>query len=190
MINLIFTENVSSYFLKDLYSGMKDFVDVDDAKTVNAPQYESLTVAQILDFTMSYPRVERYLPDEIDLPKVPRGWLINVCAAVIGRPFKNWVYDKIEERNVDMINKNDDNIAVCKKVADRLEGCTQVSSKFTLCNSFLMVLFVLEGRGTGLNMMKPGSKRRRTVKQIKAEKAGKAEKEKIISEKLAMFDQM
>ena len=53
-----------------------------------------------------------------------------------------------------------------------------------------MTLFVLEGRGTGLNMMKPGSKRRRTVKQIKAEKAGKAEKEKIISEKLAMFDQM
>ena len=105
-------------------------MDVDEVKTLNVPQYETLTVAEIMNFSLSYPRVERYMPDEVDLPKVPRQWLINVMAAVIGQDFKNWVYDKIDERNVDMVYKGNNQIAVSQKVFQRLEGATQVSSKF------------------------------------------------------------
>ena len=39
-------------------------------------------------------------------------------------------------------------------------------------------------------MLNLGSKRRRTTKQIKAEKQAAAEKDRLINEKLAMFDQI
>ena len=39
-------------------------------------------------------------------------------------------------------------------------------------------------------MLKVGTKRRRTVKQIRAEKEAQAEKDRILNEKLAMFDRM
>ena len=40
-----------------------------------------------------------YLPDEPDLTKVPKQWIMNVCAAVIGSDFKEWVHEQIEDRN-------------------------------------------------------------------------------------------
>ena len=104
-------------------------MDTDDVKTLNVPQYESLTVAEILNFASAYPKMDIYLPDDIDLPKVPRSWLINVCTVVIGRPFKDWVSDRIDERNNDVMDRDGDNIGTCAKVAERIEGCTQVSSK-------------------------------------------------------------
>ena len=44
--------------------------------------------------------------------------------AVIRQPFKDWVSDKIDERNNEVIDKDGDNIGTCPKVAERLEGCT------------------------------------------------------------------
>ena len=73
-------------------------------------------------------------------------------------------------------NKNDDNIAIAPKVAKRLEGCTQVSSKYYTLLILIISYMLVEDRGTGVNMLKMGSKRRRTVKQIKAEKAEQRER--------------
>ena len=63
---------VTTYFLKDLISGTKKFVNCSDVKVCFAPHYEDLTVADILDFALSKPNVEEYLPDKRDVPKLPR----------------------------------------------------------------------------------------------------------------------
>ena len=52
------------------------------------------------------------MPDDIDLPKVPKQWIVNVCAAVIGEPFKQWVHEQIEERNALMSEKKEVMIAM------------------------------------------------------------------------------
>ena len=81
-------------------------------------------------FCSGYPEVDNYLPDEIDLKKVPKQWLVNVCAAVIGEPFKRWVWDRVVDRNNEMNSKHEVMIAADKDIAERFHASNHVSSKY------------------------------------------------------------
>ena len=43
--------------------------------------------------------VYEYFPELKEMPKIPRQWIINVCATLIGDDFVNWVKSAIAERN-------------------------------------------------------------------------------------------
>ena len=60
-----------------------------------------------MEFVAGQPDIEDYLPDDPDLAKVPKQWIINVCVAVIGQDFKEWVANQIEERNAIMAEKKE-----------------------------------------------------------------------------------
>ena len=94
MIKIIFfADNVTIYFLKDIVSRKKAYIQNDAVKTLHVPQYKNLTIEKILTFVCDQPRIEMYLPDEPDLKKVPKQWIVNVCAVVVGEQFKEWVSD-------------------------------------------------------------------------------------------------
>lgn len=82
---------MNMYFLKDIVNRKKAHVTCDDVKTVFVPQYKNLSLERIFEFARQDARIVNYLPDEVDLPKVPKQWIVNVLAAVIGQPFKDWV---------------------------------------------------------------------------------------------------
>ena len=63
------------------------------------------------------------------MDKIPRQWLINVCAAVIGQPFKRWVFDMVEDRNAEMADKREVMIAMDNDIAARFRASNHVSSK-------------------------------------------------------------
>ena len=69
----------------------------------------------------------QYFPDEEDLPKIPKQWIVNVCAAVIGEPFKNWVADQIEIRNAERAEKREVMIAMDPELAAKFQASTHVS---------------------------------------------------------------
>ena len=71
-----------------------------------------------------------YLPDDIDLPKIPKQWLVNVIAAVVGTHFKQWVAQQVEERNALMCEKNEVMIAMDPDMASRFSASTHVSRKY------------------------------------------------------------
>ena len=52
-------------------------------------RYEGLAVKDILKFLDdSYPHVYQYLPEpNIELPKVPKQWFVNVCATILEDKF-------------------------------------------------------------------------------------------------------
>ena len=60
-------------------------------QTLFIPQYKNLSVERILDFISNHGEIDHYLPDEPDLEKIPKQWLVNVCTTIIGEPFRNWV---------------------------------------------------------------------------------------------------
>ena len=60
------------YFLKDIISRKKKYLNNADIQTVHVPQYKNLSLEKIFDFVVSKPQVEYYLPDEPDLKKVPK----------------------------------------------------------------------------------------------------------------------
>ena len=73
-----------------------------------------------------------YLPDDIDLPKVPKQWLVNVFAAVLGEGFKKWVVQQVEERNALMCEKKEVMIAMDPNMAAKFDASTHVSCKYRL----------------------------------------------------------
>ena len=43
-----------------------------------------------------------YIPDERDIPKIPRAWLCNIAHTIIGDSFNDWVKQAIVDRNLVM----------------------------------------------------------------------------------------
>ena len=111
-------------------SRKKAYIHVDDVKTLHVPQYKNLSIEKILTFASTKPKVEKFLPDGIDLPKVPKQWIVNVCAVVIGPAFKDWVVDQMEERNALMAKKKDVMIEMDSMMAAKFDASTHVSRKY------------------------------------------------------------
>ena len=75
-------------------------------------------------------QVDLYLPDDIDLPKIPKQWIVNVCAAVLGQEFKDWVGEQVEERNALMAEKKEIMITMDPQMAAKFQSSTHVSRKY------------------------------------------------------------
>ena len=57
---------------------------------------------------------------------------MNVCAAVVGQPFKMWVHEQVEERNALMAEKREVMIAMDPQMAAKFQASTHVSRKYQL----------------------------------------------------------
>ena len=79
------------YFLKDILACKKAYVPNNKVQTLYVPQYKNLSIERILEFVSEKPNISNFLPDDIDLEKVPKQWIVNVCAVVLGSEFKAWV---------------------------------------------------------------------------------------------------
>ena len=77
------------YYLKELMGGKKKMIRTTMIRTVHVPQYEGLGVKEIRQFLdEKHPEVYAYLPEpSIELPKVPKAWLANVCATLLHEEF-------------------------------------------------------------------------------------------------------
>lgn len=51
-----------------------------DVSHVSVPHYDGLTLNDIKTFLDDYPDIWKYLPDEVELSKVPRQYICNVIA--------------------------------------------------------------------------------------------------------------
>ena len=85
-----------------------------------------------MEFVDTQPGAEHYLPDEPDLAKVPKQWIVNICAAVIGADFKAWVAEQIEDRNAIMAEKKEIMISMDPLMASKFSQSTHVSRKLAL----------------------------------------------------------
>ena len=136
------------YFLKDVLSCKKKHVKNSHVQTLWCPQYENLTLKCIGGYVGQHPDINKYLPDAADLPKVPKQWIIDVCAAVIGQPFREWVKDQVEERNAIMAEKKEMMISMDPEMAAKFQASTHVSRKYPTHQSVNLPFFPysLEGR--------------------------------------------
>ena len=103
---------------------------MDNVKTINVPQYKNLSTKEILVFAAESGQVEHYLPDDCDIEKLPKQWLCNICAAVLGSAFRQWVSLRIEARNAEMAETRDMMIHMDPMMAAKFEASTHVSCKY------------------------------------------------------------
>ena len=140
-------DNTTIYFLKDILARKKSYVRNEAIQTVYVPQYEGLYLKDIAEFAVQHPNIAAYMPDDPDLPKTPKQWIINVCATVIGKPFKAWVKDQVEERNETMNKKKQMDIDMDPQMHAKFQASTHVSRKYFLQTSALISLFLNSNEG-------------------------------------------
>ncbi len=176
---------------------------------VQVPCYENLSMKCIFAFFQEHMSTEifKFLPDDKELLKVPKQWVCNVGATVIGKPFTDWVASRIAERNAQVTKEKGLMIEMDPAVAQAFHSSTAVSRKYflmmiemvasRLCNnmidcaameiailySSLLTNYVVQ-KGIAANMLKVGAKRRRTKEEADAEKQSKM-KSGEVQQKLA-----
>ena len=80
-----------------------------------------------------------YLPEDRDMHKVPRQWLINVAYTIIGDSFATWIKESIEQRNEELAKKQKLLIEMDPDIAAAFNSSVNISSK---CNLAVMASVV------------------------------------------------
>ena len=150
-------------------------VSCNGVRHLQVPQYENLSMPKILDFLAQYEEMHHHMPAEThEIAKLPRGWVINVGATVVGQPFVEWVQQKIAERNAAMAKERNLLIKMNPQLAAAFKASTAVSVS----------------HGNAAHMLKEQSKRRRTKAQIDADKEKKQRDDAVVQERLAAAEEM
>ena len=93
------------------------------------PQYEGLTIQDIANFVNKHENVQPYLPDGKEIHKVPKAWIGNVCATVLGDIFTKWISTQVEERNKRLVVERGMAIEMDPKIAQAFYASTKTSVK-------------------------------------------------------------
>jgi len=67
------------------------------------------------------------LPEPHEIQRLPRQYLINIIATVVGDEFSNWVQAKITERNEKMAKEKSSMISMEPSVYKAFMDCNQVA---------------------------------------------------------------
>ena len=71
----------------------------------------------------------QWLPDLREVPRLPKEFLCNIAYSVIGKPFGEFVRQRIEERNSKITVERQLNIELDAELATAFNASTAVSSK-------------------------------------------------------------
>ena len=93
------------------------------------PQYESLSISRILEQARKTPEINAFLPEDRDMHKVPRQWLINVAYTILGDPLRDWVKEEIVNRNEELAQKQNLLIEMDPEIARAFYSSVNISSK-------------------------------------------------------------
>ena len=112
-------------------------------KVLAVPNYEGLAIDDFLEKAKNYQIMSSYLPEERDIHRLPRCFIINVLYTMIGEDIKLHVKRIIEARNKAVIDHQRMALELDDDIRRAFEMSTAVSCKFHF------------GRSVGGAMIKP-----------------------------------
>ena len=75
------------YLSKDLFV----VINASDIKVLHVPFYKGLTIEKLLEEGKKKPELMNYLPEERDMHRLPRYFIVNVVYTIVGQPIKDFV---------------------------------------------------------------------------------------------------
>ena len=93
------------------------------------PFYTSLSIEEIMKFAGDYQSLAVYLPEERDQKKLNRQNVIDIINTIVKTPFKNWVDERIKERNEKIKESQNLNLELNTDIALAFKRSMNVSSK-------------------------------------------------------------
>ena len=98
-------------------------------KVLAAPNYDGLTIDDFVEKIVSYSAMEQYMPEERDVYRLPRAFLINLFYTVVGEPVRKFVSSVIEERNRAVLEKQRMELELDDEIRVAFEHSTTVACK-------------------------------------------------------------
>ena len=163
---------VTIYFMKDLIMGKKKckcikalvlillVVKNSSLKRIHVPHYENLRRVELFQ-TVIGPKPEHhvYFPIVKEMKKLPREWLMNMMMTLNPVQFGALIKERINERHKAVVAKRNLGIELDPAIAQAFNSSTAVSTS----------------KGVSADMLKIGSKRRRTKEEVIADKKAEAD---------------
>ena len=123
----------------------------------------------------------KYLPDERDLHRLPRQWVISVIYTVVGQPFSDWLEGRMQARNEKLAAEGNKMIEVDPAIAACFAASTNISGKWLRATCLrvvtkLVCAGVLVSKGSGAMLLKEKTARRRSKAELLAAKEQEAER--------------
>ena len=93
-------ETMTVWHMRDLCSNKRLRIKSDNVKHIVIPQFDGLSIEDLLAYASNYPEVLRALPiAQKEIKKLPRQYIANIIHTIVGQPFKTWVHGRVEARN-------------------------------------------------------------------------------------------
>ena len=93
-------DNVTIWHMRDLCAGTRKRIYGKVVKHIHVPQYEGLTINDMLKFGFEYDSVKLALPIvEKEILNLHRQYIANVIYTRVGEPFQKWVDKQVEARH-------------------------------------------------------------------------------------------
>ena len=155
------------------------------------PYYEGLSIEAFHEKSLEYEECRDIWPILREFARLPRQWVLNICATIGKEDFDVWCKTRIAERNNRVSVKRKLFLEMEASVAEAFHNSTAVSSKSSLLDYFSifadpLVKFVTAVRGSGHNLLK-GNNRRRTKAELEEHHRQEEAKEALIGRKDAVL---
>ena len=85
-------------------------------KIISVPQYEGLSIENILERGREHRELELYLPEERDMERLPRQFIATIVRGLLTDKFDTWVSEIIEQRNDYARSKRKLEIELCPEI--------------------------------------------------------------------------
>jgi len=117
-------KTVTIYHLADLYHGEKRLINANDSRHLHVPQFEGLTMTDLIEYANGFPDVMIRLPIEKEIERLPRDYVADIIFTMVGRPFAQWRDQRIDERNHRVALKNNEYCGLAPEVAAAVQRST------------------------------------------------------------------
>ena len=149
--------------LREVAANKRRIIYAKDVCHISVPQFEGLSIDNMLDFARAYPQVYMVLPSiEREIKKCHREFIANIIYTIVGQPFKDWVASVADARNEKIIADQDLQINMDPQIFAVFQASSAVSTQ----------------KGISGMIMKANTKRRRGKQEIKDQKAEEEKLEK------------
>ena len=96
---------------------------------LHVPLYKGLSIENIMESGLKNEVVSQYLPDERDLHRLPRQFVVNIIFTIVQDPFKLWVKERIKARNDTVAENRSLMIDLDPEIAAAFRNSVNISSK-------------------------------------------------------------
>ena len=167
-------QSCTIYHMRDLVAGRKTRIKETSVKHMTIPHFKGLKIEAMLEYSEDKPHVMACLPAvQHEREALPRQYVSNVIYTKVGADFKKWVDEIVNIRH-----------ELVRQTEDQIQMDPEIAAIFNSSNAIAV------NKGVSNNLMKAGSKRRRTKTEIEREKLEGELKRREIEESMQQFGQM